>query len=161
MRRITTLLLVSLLLVGLAAVPASADRPIRGDIPDQEFVGCDTPDGRLLTFTGPIDFDDDRYFITFFRAGEPKFVGNAYHFSEDWEISAEPINTDECTPASEVVLSGYDRGVISVANMHTTANGQVEAVNPEYDPYARFGECLVGRNVHWSDPDGTFRITNC
>lgn len=167
MRRISILVLVMLFVVGLVAAPASAKQPLWGDI-DHEYVGCETPDERWMTFVGPIVFDGDTYGMAFFSAGPAKFVGMAYHYAEYWEIYPEPFDTTGCEPPSEVVASGYDWGVVSVASLLGQGNGQVEVVNPEFDRHDRFGLSLIGRNVHWNgenDPyftefDATFRINN-
>lgn len=167
MRRLSIGVIAGLLLVGLIVAPASAKQPLWGDL-DHENVGCETPDERWITFAGPIVFDDDIYGMAFFSAGPAKFVGMAYHFAEYWEIYAEPFDTAGCTPPSEVVASGYDWGVVNVSNLKGVANGQVEVVNPDFDPHERFTDSLEGRNVHWkglnspdfSEFDATFRINN-
>jgi hypothetical protein len=157
------LLLVLALVVALsllAAAPVSADKPLRGDI-DHEYVGCETPDGRWMTFVGPIDFDGDIYEMAFFNTGVPKIAGNSYHFTEDWEIYATPVV--DCTPG-DVVAWGYDSGVINLRNLKGVANGQVVDVNPD----GLFTESLIGSNVHWNGVndatysyfDATFRINS-
>ena len=157
MRRLSTAVIAGLLLVGFIAAPASAEKPLRGTI-DQVLVGGD------CTFAGPITFGDDTYGMAFFNAGEPKIVGNSYHFSETWTIYAETFAG--CPDGEAVVAWGYDWGVVNLRNMKGVGNGQVLGVNPD----GLFTESLIGSNVHWNGFnsftdegflfDATFRINS-
>jgi len=65
--------------------------------------------------------------MALFSIGPSDVVGEAWRFSNNREISAEFLNTDHCVPG-DVVLSGYDRGVISLSNLRGATSGRARNV---------------------------------
>lgn len=146
-----------------------AKKPIKGTL-DLEFnllwpgsQQTDIPD-----WVGTVTTGSNEYGIAFFAIGSGKpFAddpGKVHFFEEIWRIYdwVEFDFDNQVLTYGQILLWGYDKGVVSLANSHFVANGDVE------EAYGDFA--IQGHNVHmsgdivWYDfgaphyAPGTFRI---
>jgi hypothetical protein len=167
MRRLTVLLALAFTLALVPAIPAQAKKPLTGTA-NVEFnllwpgLQPDIPD-----WVGNITINEGEYGITFFCI-DAKDVGNVHFFEEIWAIYNTTFDTTSLLPSddptewnywlpsntpAELILWGYDAGVVSLQNSKYRMNGNVEEA---------FGAFAVwqGRNVHisgiieWQEIDG-------
>jgi hypothetical protein len=171
MKLVVMLALVAVLAVMVAA-PVMAERPLRGPLDTHfnlgfgnEMTPC--PD---ITWAGTVQFGDEVYGLAWSPTSGLKEAGGSLHLAEErWMIYEEPfafegedVFTECADEENAVVMSGYDKGVESLANLHAVGNGRVDWVHPD----GPFDEALEGRNTHFSGVvsddllhfPGTFRI---
>lgn len=151
-RKIFVLLAMMVALSLISLAPASAKKPLVGDM-ELEFnleFGVAGTDFAHITWVGTIDFDGDVYGMAFVPTGA-KDVGKVHHFWEDWFIypydADNPFFTFENGVLTEFdpedpVLWGTDKGVSS-PNDKYRMNGSIDGAE---DPFTEW----VGRNVHMS-----------
>jgi len=144
------LLAMVFMLVLLPAIPANAEKPLYG-VMDLEFnLGWSVPSSSIPEWVGTITIDDDPYGMAFFNSdsgkpfGDP-FTGSVLFFGEIWVIY-EWVDFDFDTQElshGDVLLWGYDEGLVTLTNSTYRMNGRVEEASPPF-------EDREGRNVHMS-----------
>ena len=145
-----------LFIITALVAPASATRPLVGEMELQFNPGWPGPGEVEPVWVGTVTIDDHEYGMAFFNTGTGKPFDappsdSVSFFEETWTIyrtlSFEfnddgTLNMDEWEPG-EVVLSGYDRGVFSVANSKYRMNGYVEVAADDFEE-------RIGSRVHMS-----------
>jgi len=155
-RLLTSILLALTITLGVVA-PANAKTPLVGTMDLQFNLAWPGPSVEVPDWVGTVTIDGVEYGMAFFNTGTGKPFDSqpsdgVIFFEETWviyqdlhfafeEIEAGFILT-EFEPG-EVLLSGYDSGVVVLANGSYRMNGFVEEA---YDPYASW----LGRQVHMS-----------
>lgn len=155
-RLFSPILLALALTLGVAA-PATAETPLVGAMDLQFNLAWPGPSEEIPDWVGTVTIDGVEYGMAFFNTGtgkpfasQPK--GGVIFFEETWVIYHDLHFAFEETDAGfvltefepgDVLLSGYDRGVVSLANGAYRMNGFVEEAN---DPYASW----LDRQVHMS-----------
>ena len=155
-RRIFVLLLMVVALSLVSLAPATAKKPLVGDMELEFNLNFDTTwPCNHITWAGTVDFDGDMYEMIFIPT-DAKDVGNAHHFWEDWLIypydpqnplfvwgDFEPRVLVACDPGEvSPVLWGTDKGVSS-PNSKYRMNGTIDGAEPPFEDW-------LGRNVHMS-----------
>jgi hypothetical protein len=155
-------LLASVLMVLVLVVPVQAVKPLVGTM-DLEFnLSWPGPQADIPDWAGNITLNGDEYRMLFFAIGSGKaFVedpGKVHFFEEIWAIydtsfdltsllpSDDPGDWAHWLPSNappELVLWGYDAGVVALQNSKYHMNGNVE------EAYGDFA-IWQGRNVHMS-----------
>jgi len=143
---------VAVLLMAVA-VPAQARQPLRGDMDLQFNLGWPGPSETIPDWVGTITIGEDVFGMAFFNTGTGKPFdeqpADNVFFEETWviyetlEFSFDDDGVLETFVPGPVVLSGYDRGITTVANSKYHMNGDVRVAE------GQFAEWL-GRNVHMS-----------
>ncbi len=172
-KKLSTLFgLVAVLLMAVA-LPADARQPLRGDMDLQFNLGWPGPSETVPDWVGTITIDGDEYGMAFFNTGTGKPFdeqpADNVFFEETWaiydtlEFSFDGDGILETFMPGDVVLSGYDRGITTVANSKYHMNGDVRVAEGPFTDW-------LGRSVHmsgiieWYDfgapqyAPGTFRI---
>lgn len=152
-------LLVLTLTLGVVA-PATAKKPLVGTMELQFNLDWPGPSEEIPDWVGTVTIDGTEYGMAFFNTGTGKPFdsqpnGGVIFFEETWVIyeqldftferiddQIEGFRLTEFNPG-DVLLSGYDRGVVSLANGGYRMNGFVEVAE---DPY----ESWLDRQVHMS-----------
>lgn len=167
--------LVALIFVALTS-PAAARKPLVGDMDLQFNLGWTEPNETIPVWVGTIAIDGEVYGMAFFNTGTGRPFSdqpndNVAFFEETWTIydfetfdfSFGPDGTLTSFEPGDIVLSGYDRGVVSLANGKYRMNGSVEVAEGEFSEW-------LDRRVHMSGnvefypfgaprfAPGTFRI---
>ena len=161
MRRLIVLLALAFTLALVPAIPAQAKKPLIGTM-DLEFnLLWPGPQADIPDWAGNITFNGDEYRMLFFAIGSGKaFVddpGKVHFFEEIWAIydtddftsllpSDDPGDWAYWLPSNapaELVLWGYDAGVVAWQNNKYRMNGNVEEASGAF-------EVWEGRNVHMS-----------
>jgi hypothetical protein len=140
------------LVMAAFAAPADAKGPLHGEMDLQFNLAWPGPQTEIPDWVGTITIDDDVYGMAFFNTGSGKpFEDNpsdVVFFEETWVIYDELAFTfdgfvlTEFDPG-EVVLSGYDRGIVTIPNSSYHMNGDVRVAEGELAGW-------LGRNVHMS-----------
>ena len=166
---LTALLVLSFAIALIPAVAAQDKKPVTGTM-DLEFnLLWPGPQADIPDWVGTITIDSNEYGMAFFCIGSGKQFaedpGKVHFFEEIW-IIYDYLDFDFVTQEldyGQILLWGYDKGVVSWANSHYVMNGNVEE---------SFGDFAIwqGCNVHmsgvilWLAPGvpqyapGTFRI---
>jgi hypothetical protein len=150
-------ILFALTIVVGAVAPATAKTPLIGTMDLQFNLGSLEPGDEVPGWVGTVTIDGVDYGMAFFNLGTGKPFdsqpsGGVIFFEETWviyqdlhfvfeEVEGGFILT-EFDPG-DVLLSGYDRGVVTVANGTYRMNGFVEEANGPYTSW-------LGRQVHMS-----------
>lgn len=159
MKKLASLVLVLMLLL-FAAIPAEAKQPLYGEVWLEFNLAWPGPQGDIPDWIGTIIIDGVEYDMLFFNLGSGKafvdpFRGTVIFFGEIWKV----FDPD----SGELLLWGDDEGVTTTANSKYRMNGNV------YGAFGRFTG-LEGRKVHISGviewypfgaphfAPGTFRI---
>lgn len=134
------------------ALPAQATRPLSGEMELQFNLAWPGPNTEIPDWVGTITIDGTDYGMAFFNTGTGKpFLDNpsdVVFFEETWviyddlEFTFDGSELREFEPG-EVVLSGYDRGIVTIPNSKYHMNGDVR------DAQGDFGSWLGG-SVHMS-----------
>lgn len=154
--KISVALALLLFLITALVAPTSAARPLVGDMDVQFNLEWPGPDQGVPIWVGTVTIDGQEYGMAFFNTGTGKPFDDhpsdsVSFFEETWTIYRTlgfefndngGLIMDSWEPG-EVVLSGYDRGVVSFANSRYRMNGYVEVAA---DDFAQW----VGRRVHMS-----------
>jgi hypothetical protein len=160
MRRLTILLALAFTLAFVPAIPAQAKKPLTGTM-DLEFnllwpgLQDEIPD-----WVGNIAINEVEYGMTFFCIGA-KDAGNVHFFEEIWtiydwvELHTEVVDDEvnQWLEYGEILLWGYDAGVVAWQNNKYHMNGNVEEAIGDFAVWE-------GRNVHmsgiieWQEIDG-------
>ena len=151
-KKLTTL---SLLIAGLSLVgltPVGADAPTYGDMDLQFDLGWSGPSDVAPIWVGTVTIDDVEYGMAFFNIGSGKpfdadpnpnvaFFGEIWKVYEGLEFEFDENGVLTGFVEGEVLLWGYDEGVVTFANSKYRMNGSVEGAS---GPFA----ALEGYNVH-------------
>lgn len=140
------------LLVAAFALPAEAKRPLTGEMDLQFNLAWPGPQTEVPDWVGTITIDGVEYGMAFFNTGSGKpFVDNPsdnVFFEETWVIydeltfAFEGFVLTEFEPG-DVVLSGYDRGIVTIPNSRYHMNGDVRVADGDFGGW-------LGRNVYMS-----------
>lgn len=149
MRRLIALLAFVSMLVLLLAVPVQAEPPLVGTM-DLEFnLAWPGPQEDIPIWVGTITIDSTEYGMEFFNLGTGKAFdedrGVVGFFQEVWTIYE--LDYDE------ILLWGYDKGVVCYQNSKYVMNGNVEEATGDFAGWQ-------GHRVHMSgeiiwDEDGS------
>lgn len=150
----------------VSAIPVQAKKPLVGTA-DVEFnLLWPGPQEYIPDWAGNITFNGYEYRILFFAIGSGKAFlddpGKVHFFKEIWAIyDTEDFTTylpnnettfwEDWLPSNapaDLVLWGYDAGVVSLQNSKYRMNGKVEFANAEFADGAF--AAWQGRNVHIS-----------
>ena len=150
--RLSILAALIALLTAAFAAPAEAKRPLYGEMDLQFNLAWPGPQTEVPDWVGTITIDGDVYGMAFFNTGSGKpFDDNpsdVVFFEETWVIYDEltfvfdGFVLDEFEPG-DVVLSGYDRGIVTIPNSWYHMNGDVRVADGDFIR-------SLGRNVHMS-----------
>jgi hypothetical protein len=156
LRLFSSILLALTITLGVAA-PAIAKTPLVGTMDLQFNLAWPGPSEEVPDWVGTVTIDGVEYGMAFFNTGtgkpfESQPSGGVVFFEETWviyqdlhfafeEVDAGFVLT-EFEPG-DVLLSGYDRGVVTLANGSYRMNGFVEEANGPYESW-------LGRQVHMS-----------
>jgi hypothetical protein len=171
-KTLTLLGTVAVLLMAIA-LPAQARQPLRGDMDLQFNLAWSGPSDVVPIWVGTITIDGADFGMAFFNTGTGKpFEDNpsdVLFFEETWSIydDLEFSFDDEGALATfeprDIVLSGYDRGIVTPSNSKYHMNGDVRIAEGQFSEW-------LGRSVHMSGhiewypfgapqyAPGTFRI---
>jgi len=149
MRRLTVLLALAFTLALVPAIPAQAKKPLTGTA-DVEFnLLWPGPQLEIPDWVGTITIDGTEYGIAFFWIATGKAFevgrGMASFFQEVWRIydwMTFDFETQELD-YGQILLWGYDTGVVSLQNSKYRMNGNVEEAIGDFAVWQ-------GRNVHIS-----------
>ena len=159
MRRLTALLALALTLALAPAMPAQAKKPLVGTMALDFNLAWPGPQPDIPDWAGNITFNGDEYRMLFFAIGSGKAFmedpGKVHFFWEIWAIYNTTFDFTTLLPSDdwagwlpsdapdELVLWGYDLGVVAWQNNKYRMNGNVE------EAFGAF-EAWEGRNVHMS-----------
>lgn len=141
-RKLLILLAIVVALSVVVAAPVSAKNPLRGEQvlalnQDAEgnrgLYGC--PD---ISWFGAIVIDDTTYGMALYDIGSV-FPGKTQHWEEDWRIFTEEFMVAsgllvDCEPG-DVVLSGYEKGVIAFTHTTFHMTGIVEDASDPFEEW--------------------------
>jgi hypothetical protein len=151
-RRAMVVLGVGLALALVGGTSAQAKAPLYGDLDTQFNLGWPGYQEEIPDWVGTVTIDGQDYGTAFFLTGTGKpFAeqppGGVLFFEETWVVYEELDFAFDDTGVlvqfepGDVLLSGYDRGVMSAANAAYRMNGDVSVAN---GPFADW----LGRSVH-------------
>ncbi|MEA2058337.1 MAG: hypothetical protein U9O63_06425 [Actinomycetota bacterium] len=147
-RRLLLLLAIVVVLSTVIAAPVSAKEPLRGDQvmtlnqDDQGNFGLHgCPE---IAWFGTVVFDDTTYGMALYPIGSV-FPGTTQHWEETWKIFTDEFmvaggELDDCEPG-DVVLSGWDKGVIAFVTPKFHSLGVVEDASSPFEEWS-------GRRLH-------------
>lgn len=149
-----------IVLVAAAFAPlAQASRPLSGEMDLQFNLAWPGPNTEIPDWVGTVTIDGADYGMAFFNTGSGKpFTDNpsdVVFFEETWVIYQElefTFDGFELTvfEPGEVVLSGYDRGIVTVPNSRYHMNGDVQAANGDFAGWLG-GSVHMSGTILWGD----------
>ena len=159
-RKLLVLMAIVVALSVVVAAPVSAKNPLRGEQvlalnQDAEgnfgLYGC--PE---ISWFGTVVLDDTTYGMALYPIGSV-FPGKTQHWEESWTIFSEEFTVEggelvSCEPG-DVVLSGYEKGVIAFTNPHGKFHmtGIVEDASGPYEEW-------IGRRSYQEGEVGLFSV---
>lgn len=146
MRRLLWLLVAALTLTMVVATPATAKKPVVGEM-DLEFnlLYDGSTDLSIPTWVGTITFDDDEYGMAFFPTGSGKPFDtdpnlNVHFFEEVWVVY-ETLDSEFDNGAlvkfepGDVVLQGVDSGITNITASKYHMTGTVDIAEGPFEAW--------------------------